>query len=87
MIEVFKTNVTSCDDADMIVKAIHTTFECYKANFDLQDCDKILRVCSAKKPIHSVAIVDILNNFGFEAQVLPDAIPSPKISLHTVQLS
>lgn len=44
MVEVFKTNVEESVHACMLVDQIHKTFKNYKANFDLEDCDKILRV-------------------------------------------
>jgi len=46
MIEVFKTNVKHADHAKILVDQIHTTFADYTANFDLEDCDRILRVVS-----------------------------------------
>jgi hypothetical protein len=44
LIEVFKTNIICEIKAAQIVAAIHEQFSRYKANFDLQDCDNILRV-------------------------------------------
>ena len=35
MIEVFKTNITSSEEAQNIVSSIHLAFAGYKANFDL----------------------------------------------------
>ena len=47
MIEVFKTNVDDRVQANLLVDQIHQTYSDYKANFDLEDCDKILRVASS----------------------------------------
>ncbi len=62
MIEVFKTNITCPEKAKQLVKQIHQNFAAYKANFDLHDCDKILRVVygSAEKP--SQDFIQWLNN-------------------------
>jgi len=72
MIEVFKTNVIQCEQANGLLELIHETFDGYTANFDLQDCDRILRVKSRAESVDSFAIITILKNSGFEADVLPD---------------
>ena len=73
-VEVFKTNVSRPDDAKMMVDQIHTSFRFCKANFDLQDCDHVLRVAS-QVPIEIPAVIELLNARGFKAEVLPDDIP------------
>lgn len=72
MIEVFKTNVECPDQAMMLLDQIHRNFSDYKANFDLQDCDNILRVKSAKEYIEPDCLISLLKDFGFHAEVLPD---------------
>ncbi len=44
MVEVFKTNVRKVDHASQIVAILLEHFPGSKINFDLEDCDKILRV-------------------------------------------
>ena len=44
MVEVFKTNVGSIRDANYIVQRLAEEFPDYKINFDLSDCDRILRI-------------------------------------------
>lgn len=44
LIEIFKTDIDCPIQAKKIVEQIHNTFTTYKANFDLEDCDRILRV-------------------------------------------
>ncbi|SRR6266480_3167019 len=75
MVEVFKTNVTDRLHAAMLIEQIHKTFVGYTANFDLEDCDRILRVKCTKGFIESSPIIDLLNYFGFTAEVLPDDEP------------
>jgi hypothetical protein len=72
MIEVFKTNVTQREQANRLLELIHETFDGYTANFDLQDCDRILRIKSAVAAIDSATIIALLKNSGFKADVLPD---------------
>ena len=72
MIEVFKTNVENHDQAKMLIEEIHRNFAGYKANFDLQDCDNILRVKSVTESIESKCLINFLKDFGFAAEILPD---------------
>ena len=71
MIEVFRTNVMDSDHASMLIDQIHKNFIDYKANFDLEDCDKILRV-RCTELIESSLLINLLKDFGFNAEVLPD---------------
>lgn len=75
MIEVFKTNVNEPLQAALLVDNIHRTFEGYSANFDLDDCDNILRVASASGEVHTGAVIALLEDSGFVAEVLPDETP------------
>jgi len=77
MIEVFRTNVDSPDQAATLIGHIHSIFNDYKANFDLEDCDKILRVKSNNDEIKTYLIIDVLNSYGFRAEILPDEIMPP----------
>jgi hypothetical protein len=72
MIEVFKTNITEPDQANMVVVEIHKAFDNYSVNFDLEDCDKILRVKCSTGFIHSLGLIELLKTLGFDAEVLPD---------------
>lgn len=44
MVEVFKTNVQEHGEADILIDLLLHHFPANKVNFDLQDCDKVLRV-------------------------------------------
>jgi len=44
MIEVFKTNVQFEEQGERILASLAQLFSSLKINFDLEDCDKILRV-------------------------------------------
>ncbi len=72
MIEVFKTNVRARSHANMLVSQIHHAFGDYEANFDLDDCDNILRIKSATGNIQSSGLIALLKDFGFDAQILDD---------------
>jgi hypothetical protein len=74
MIEVFKTNITNPEQALFIVDRIHETFNGYKANFDLQDCDHILRIQSLNGSMDVQSLVDFLSGLHCTVQVLPDEL-------------
>lgn len=75
MVEVFKTNVDNDDQASLLIARIHETFADYTAGFDLDDCDRILRVKSSTGSIQPLAVIRLLKKFGFDAEVLPDDKP------------
>jgi hypothetical protein len=81
MVEIFKTNVTDRIDASMIADAIHETFDGYKANFDLHDCDNVLRVQSQSGYVDPEPVIRLVKYLGFSAEVLPDEIPAVKNSV------
>ena len=72
-IEVFKTDVVDPEQAKWLVDQIERNFANCKVNFDLDDCDRILRV-AAKNNIQSDLLIDLLKNIGCRAEVLPDTI-------------
>jgi len=76
MVEVFKTNVEDPKDAVVLIDRIQKTFADHKANFDLEDCDKVLRVKSNVVLIQPSLIINLLRKMGFEANILPDEKPS-----------
>ena len=75
IVEVFKTNVKNAVEARMLMGQIRTAFPEYTANFDLEDCDKILRVESSAEVVCVTHLVRLLNEYGFKAEVLSDDIP------------
>ena len=79
MVEVFKTNVCNPRDANMIVVAIQQVFAGFRVNFDLQDCDHILRVESCSEKVQPGIIIRLLSEYGFHAELLPDEIPLSRL--------
>lgn len=72
MVEVFKTNVNKRRQASMLLDAIHKAFGNHKANFDLDDCDKILRVQCDTGTLCAKSLISFLNELGCRAEVLAD---------------
>lgn len=75
MIEVLRTNVQSEITARYLVGIIQSQYPDQRVNFDLNDCDRILRIQSACPRLE--AIIHLLNKEGFQAELLPDEIPAP----------
>lgn len=77
-VEVFKTNVADPERAKWLVDQLERNFANCKVNFDLDDCDRILRVVSEVKiqsdPIAIGLLIDLLKHVGCIAEVLPDTI-------------
>lgn len=74
IVEVFKTNVETGEQAERLVRLILENFPEYAVNFDLDDCDRILRV-RASASIRESSVLAILHTSGFDAAVLSDEIP------------
>jgi hypothetical protein len=72
MVEVFKTNVRNPAQADLLIDRFHELSIAYIVNFDLEDVDKVLRVQSDNDPVNATLVIQLLEEFGFAAEVLPD---------------
>jgi hypothetical protein len=68
MVEVFKTNVQKINESKKIIWILLEHFPESKINFDLSDCDRILRVES--EVIFSEKVVEILTSNGYFAEIL-----------------
>jgi len=68
MVEVFKTNVHQKRQAKQVEKHLALEFPQHAINFDLEDCDRILRVEGAH--IVPTQIIEALNQKGHECAVL-----------------
>lgn len=68
MIEVFKTNVSNSQQADEIIGLLRNLLPGSVINFDLEDCDKILRIDYSC--IDHKLIISNIELMGFECSVL-----------------
>jgi hypothetical protein len=82
MVEVFKTNVMHREEADFLVSLIHKLFPGCKSNFDLQDCDRILRVSTPDEFVDTISVIHLLEDYGYVAEILKADILLPKYNLH-----
>lgn len=67
-VEVFKTNVTCPETATDLVRKLLSLYPEACINFDLEDCDKILRVQSPE--VSTSRIMRFLSEQGFLCEVL-----------------
>jgi hypothetical protein len=72
MIEVFKTDIRNPIQGNLVIDLIHQTFPDFRASFDLEDCDKILRIESPGPNFPTQFLMELLENFGFLVEILPD---------------
>ncbi|WP_341835983.1 hypothetical protein WJU16_24480 [Chitinophaga pollutisoli] len=74
MVEVFKTDVDSTASARRITAAIMEAMEGCRANFDLEDCDRILRVCRDSGTVDAEAVIALVRKHDYSAVVLEDIV-------------
>ncbi|HKO79522.1 MAG TPA: hypothetical protein VJU78_03965 [Chitinophagaceae bacterium] len=59
-VEIFKTNVRNKREAAKIIKLLLAHFPHYKINFDLNDCDNILRIETQLGDIDEIEIEQLI---------------------------
>jgi hypothetical protein len=69
-VEVFKTNVAHKQAAKAIIEQIGVYQPQYKCNFDLDDCDKVLRIENAKGHVDAKLIFQILKKNNHKGSIL-----------------
>jgi hypothetical protein len=70
IVEVFKTNVISKLAARAILVEIGTHQPEYKCNFDLEDCDKVLRIENASGRVDVNLVMEILGAKNYQCEIL-----------------
>ena len=68
MVEVFKTNVQKKAQSKMLLCMLSEAFPSFKINFDLSDCDKVLRVEADN--IEALRIMILVKAYGFKCELL-----------------
>ena len=68
MVEVFKTNVQKKAQSKMLLSVLSEIFPSFKINFDLSDCDKVLRV--EGDDIKNLRIMMLVKEYGFKCEML-----------------
>lgn len=68
MVEVFKTNVEDAELAQLLIHKLLNYFSFFRVNFDLDDCDKILRI--EGESIMPEKVIELVSDHGYHCQVL-----------------
>jgi predicted RNA-binding protein YlqC (UPF0109 family) len=68
MVEVFKTNVQKKSQSKMLLCILSEAFPSFKINFDLSDCDKVLRV--EGDIIEALRIMILVKEYGVKCEIL-----------------
>lgn len=68
MIEVFKTNVQEESQCKIIIEILLEHYPNSSINFDLEDCDKILRIHASA--FSNDKIIAVLNSHGYLCEAL-----------------
>ena len=68
MVAVFKTNVLEVNESKAIIQKLLAHLPDSRINFDLEDCDKILRV--EHNIILNNEIILLVNTAGYKCEVL-----------------
>ena len=68
MVEAFKTNVQKKAQSKMLLSILSEAFPSFKINFDLSDCDKVLRVEGDN--MEALTIMIIVKEYGFNCELL-----------------
>lgn len=69
IVEIFKTNVNNQQLATKIVADLKQLYPEYRINFDLEDCDNILRIEGCNK-IDTFKIMDYSKNYGILIEII-----------------
>lgn len=73
MVEVFDTNIKSTQESNEIKSLILSKFPAYIINFDLEDCDKILRI-ESQSEIASKEVIILISKLGISVKILEDIV-------------
>jgi hypothetical protein len=72
MIEIFKTNVRNKRLAGRLLKALGERLPAYAFNFDLEDCDSILRVQSEDAALQVAEVIAVVRGHSVEIYLFED---------------
>lgn len=70
IVKVFKTDVRDQAAAKRIAQELESYIEESRINFDLDDCDKILRIESRESAIGDLEIQELVTKWGYRCEPL-----------------
>ena len=72
MIEVFKTSIQNLHQAKAVRQLLLDVDPLLEINFDLDDCDRILRIKNIEKAVDISVVFNVLHGKGIYVEVLAD---------------
>jgi hypothetical protein len=75
-VEVFRTSVTTIEKAEFLLEKLQREFPSCDINFDLEDCDHILRVATKHNRIDPSHILRLVKSHNESIEPLPDIVPT-----------
>ncbi|SEO68341.1 MULTISPECIES: hypothetical protein [unclassified Mucilaginibacter] len=69
-VEIFKTDVVQECEAATLIRLLSQHLPHCRINFDLEDCDRILRIESAQQAINLPQVIHIMNRQGYACTLL-----------------
>lgn len=67
MVEVFKTNIESSEEAERIRKLLLDHLPNCQINIDLEDCDKVLRI---EGLVSAAEVIEVIKEHKYYCEVL-----------------
>jgi len=72
VVEIFRTNVSHASEANSITRNLRGHFPSCKINFDLDDCDRILRIEGRGCDINITSILEIVKAHHYDIELIMD---------------
>lgn len=72
IVQIFKTDVQDQKDAKRIILFLHQNYSHCKVNFDLDDCDKILRIESQLESVKESTVQLVVAGYGYNCEPLQE---------------
>ena len=68
---VFKTGIEDSCTARTMEQKLLKYFPDYRIDFDLQDCDNVLRIEAPEGTIDSDRVIELVSGAGYNIEILP----------------
>jgi hypothetical protein len=72
IVEIFKTDVTDNQKSSILIGMLQERFPSYIINFDLDDCDNILRIESHFEDIDIPSVIEFISNLNTQITLIED---------------
>ena len=72
MVEIFKTNVNNKRLANKVLNSLNQCLPGHCFNFDLDDCDRILRAQSGGCPVEIASIIQVVSGHLVEISLFEE---------------